>query len=158
MATARARRVIVAAVTAALAAGVAAIPGTAAQAAGKYGPRLVDKYVSPPVRAGATKWVKTYWTSPNDVCDVRVTVDGVPVSYPANTGTYTSFSRSADLERGHYDYTAFRVTVPPDAAGSITVKLSVEYTNLPSGSDMTDPECTGHRSHRSTTARLFVRN
>jgi hypothetical protein len=160
MVAATARAMITAAVTAALAAGVLAAPATEAQAGGKYGPRLVDKYAMPPVRAGATTWVKTFWTSRSDVCDVRVTVsgDGVNVKYPSNTDTYTSFSRSGDLDRGHFDYTAFRVTAPDNAVGWIALNLSVEYTNLPAATRTPDPDCTGRRSHRETTARLYVRH
>ncbi|MEU8609646.1 hypothetical protein AB0C29_16750 [Actinoplanes sp. NPDC048791] len=158
-------RVAAAAAALAVAAGVVAAPASAVQAGGKDGPRLVDKAVVPTVRAGVAKWVKTWWTSRSDVCDVRVTVTGDDVAaltYPSNTGSYTSLSRSANLAGGDFDYTAFRVTPDADAAGFITLQVSVSYTKRPAGtpspgSGGDDALCSGHRSHRATTARLYVR-
>jgi hypothetical protein len=154
-------RVAAAAAALAVAAGVAAVPASAAQAGGKEGPRLVDEAVVPTVRAGVAKWVKTWWTSRSDVCDMRVTVTGDDVAaltYPSNTGSYTSLSRSANLARGDFDYTAFRVTTDADAAGFITLQVSVSYTKRSSPSGGGDEVvCSGHRSHRATTARLYVR-
>ena len=159
------RRITAAVAAAVLGAGVAAVPGTAAQAGGKYGPRLVAKLALPTVKAGRATWVKTWWTTRSDVCDVRVTVTGADLAaltYPSNTGSYTSFSRSANLARGDVDYTAVRVTAADDAAGWVTLKVTVSYTKLPAGTlrplRSADVDCAGDRSLRTTTARMFVRS
>jgi hypothetical protein len=50
--------------------GVAVAPGSAAQAGGRYGPHLVAKLAVPTIKAGVASWVKTWWTTSSDVCDV----------------------------------------------------------------------------------------
>lgn len=157
------RRIATTAAALAVAACVATTPA-AAQAGGKHGPRLVDRAAVPTVKAGAAKWIKTWWTSRSDVCDVRVTVSGedvAEVGFPSNTGTYSSLSRSAHLARGDFDYAAFRITTVDDAAGFIALRVAVSYTNLPAGTLSAgsggDIVCAGHRSQRFTTAKLYVR-
>ncbi|MEV0902086.1 hypothetical protein [Actinoplanes sp. NPDC049802] len=149
-------RVIIAAATLA-----AALPSPA-HAGGRYGPELVDKYAVPAVRSGATEWVKTWWTSKSDVCDVRVVVSapGVTVTYPENTKTYTSFRRTADLARGDNDYTAFRVTATAAVTRWIDLRTEVSYTKLAAGTlrpgSAVNVPCTGDRSDRITTTRLLI--
>ena len=146
---------------AALAATVA-LPAPAAQAGGRLGPYQIDKYAVPAARSGIPKWVKTWWTSKSDVCDVRVTVsgDGVSVSYPTNTGTYTSLRRSGNLARDDVDYTAFLVRATSATTRYLTLKTEVSYTKLAAGTlrpgSTADVPCTGPRSHRTTRTRLLV--
>jgi hypothetical protein len=147
-------------------AGATAVPATAAQAGGGKGPRPVVKLAVPPVRAGIARWVKTWWTTRSDVCDVRVTVaptggESVTVTYPSNTGTYTSLSRRADLARGDVDDTAFRVTAASGGTRWITLKLTVAYVNLPNGTlrpgDTAGyPSCAGDRDQATSYAKLLV--
>jgi hypothetical protein len=88
---------------------------TPAAAAGP-GPRPVTSWLDA-VPAGERSWVSIFWTTGRKICDATVTVDGpgVRIGYPANTGTYSSFSQRAALKPGKLDYTAF--TVRPSAAG-----------------------------------------
>ncbi|MEV4705466.1 hypothetical protein [Actinoplanes sp. NPDC049316] len=156
------RRIIATAATLTLAALAAATPVTPVQAGGKYGPRLLVKIAVPMVKAATPAWVKTWWTTRSDICDVRVTVTGGPdiaaVTYPSNTGTYTSFFRSADLARGQVDYTAMKLTTTADAAGWITLDLAVAYTKLPGARQHAAySACTGKRAERTTHAQLYVR-
>ncbi|BBH68882.1 hypothetical protein ACTI_55670 [Actinoplanes sp. OR16] len=138
------------------------LTGTPAHAEPKYGPYQVDEYAVPAVKSGVGTWVKTWWSSLSDVCDVRVTVKApdVTITYPENTGTYTSFRRTADLARDDNDYTAFRVVTTTTTTRWIELATEVEYTKLPEntlkpGSTASVP-CTGKRSHRETTTRLLV--
>ncbi len=153
--------------------GVAVAPGSAAQAGGRYGPHLVAKLAVPTIKAGVASWGEDVVDDQlrrvrRDVCDVRVTVTGahggtVDVTYPSNTATFTSLSRAAHLAKGDADYASLRVVAGTDRTGWITLKLAVSYTKLPDGTlrphsnTDADVDCTGKRSQRATTARMFVR-
>jgi hypothetical protein len=140
----------------------AGLPATAARAGGDHGPYQVDEYAVPAVKSGVSTWVKTWWTSLSDICDVRVTVSApdVTVAYPEDTRTYTSFRRAADLARDDNDYTAFNVTVTSSATRWIDLRTEVEYTKMPDGSlrpgSTRNVACAGKRSQRESTTRLLV--
>jgi hypothetical protein len=109
------------------------------------GPQLI--VVSPPVvQAGVATWMSAYWLTWVDVCDARVTVSGpgVTVTYPASTGSYSSFSRDSSLAAGQADYTAFRVTTGPVRGALVTLRLHLSYTRPDPGSPMA--ACHGRTS------------
>ncbi|MEV6349359.1 hypothetical protein [Actinoplanes sp. NPDC051851] len=141
---------------------LAALPAAPAQAGGTRGPQPVDKYVVPAVTSGNAEWVKTWWTTLTDVCDVRVTFSapGVTVTYPENTGTYASFLRSGNLAQRDVDYMGFKVTATADAPTGIELTTDLEYTNQPDGTlrpgSPQEMPCEGRRSHRTTVTRLLV--
>jgi hypothetical protein len=99
------------------------------------------------------------------VCDVRVTVTGpgLAISYPTNTGGYTSFYTASALATGNIDYTAFNVTVPATVTNSLALTLSVSYNQLPPGQIKHDDDlktkkvvCSGPKGAETVTATLPV--
>jgi hypothetical protein len=84
---------------------------------------------------GQQGWIGTMWSAAADVCDVEITGagPGLGVSYPTNTGAFTSFYTNSGLAEGNIDMAAFNLTVPPAATGSVAVTLTVNYRNLPPG-------------------------
>jgi hypothetical protein len=135
---------------------------TPASAAARGGPRPLVNVVRP-VTAGVPTWVKTFWVTRRDVCDAKVTVagKGVRVSYPSNTGTYTSFRRNATLAAGSYDYTAYNVTAAVAKTSIVKLKVTISYTQLPRGTFRpgVDPEgvpCDGKEKSRVSWVSLPV--
>ncbi|MET8153407.1 hypothetical protein ACIBSW_31590 [Actinoplanes sp. NPDC049668] len=94
-------------------------------AAGHHGPRPVVHRLEV-VMAHQPTWVKVWWATGKRICDAEVTVraERVGITYPENTGTYTSFRRDSDLNPGRPDYTAFKV----DAAYKWNTMVPIEAT------------------------------
>ncbi|MEV1289722.1 hypothetical protein [Micromonospora sp. NPDC049679] len=114
---------------------------------------------------GQQGWVSALWSANKDICDVKVTVSGpgLTVSYPTNTGTYTSMYINSALATGNIDYTAFNVTVPSSAGGPVPVTLAVSYTQLPPGQIKKDDDlktakfdCKGPKGAQTVEATLPV--
>jgi len=114
------------AVVAALAATVAIV--TPAQAAVAPGPLLLVPAVAA-VHTARPTWVKAYWTTTTAICDAKVTVAvaNTAVTYPENTGTYTSFYYVDTLAAGEYDYVAFNVTATVTRATLRPMHLTIAY-------------------------------
>jgi hypothetical protein len=123
----RIRRIAKTAIAVLVATGVAGAATNPAAAAGP-GPRPVTTWLD---AVAAEEWtgVSVYWTTGRKICDGAVTVAGadVQIGYPENTGTYTSFSRGAELEPRQLDYTAF--TVRPRAGENLfrQVEATLSY-------------------------------
>ncbi|GGL02195.1 hypothetical protein [Mangrovihabitans endophyticus] len=102
------------------------------------------------VRAHQPTFVHVWWRTDKTICDFELRVWGTPrveVGYPANTGTYTSFSHGSRLDKREIDYTAFRVDA--DVAGSRWISLPAMLTYR---------SCAGEPRDfaRTTTFRLPV--
>jgi hypothetical protein len=84
---------------------------------------------------GQQGWIGTMWSAGNDVCDVEITGSGpgLGVSYPTNTGTFSSFYTSSALAEGNLDMVAFNLTAPAAATGTVPVTFVVDYRQLPPG-------------------------
>src|SRR5437867_2100455 len=117
-----------------IASALAATPATPAHAAHTDGLDLVLPAVAS-MLPGQQGWVSAIWTANLDVCNVQVTVTGpgLTVTYPTNTGAYTSFYNASALATGNIDYTAFNVSVPANVTSSVPLSLSVSYNQLPPG-------------------------
>jgi len=75
---------------------------------------------------GDTAWIALSWTAKKaDVTDFRVVAKtrtaGVTISYPDNTGTYTSLMNDSTLSAGEIDFSSLRVSVPYGARRVILV-------------------------------------
>jgi hypothetical protein len=126
------------------------------------GPKLVAKAVKA-IHVDEPEFVKAWWTTKSDICNVKVTVaaDEVAVAYPANTATYSSFSRGKTLAKGTVDYTAFRLTASEDADRWQQLDVTIKYVTLPNGTltkwgSNEDVECTGPEVSEMTTLRVAV--
>ena len=122
----RMRRIVIAAVLAALGAGgVTAAP---AQAADPAGPMLLVPAVRS-IDSGTPTWVQTSWGTTLDICDVQITAHVVraTIVYPDNTATYTSFSRDNSLATGATDYASFQVTVWVAHTQLKAIHLTINY-------------------------------
>ncbi|MFI5936859.1 hypothetical protein [Actinoplanes sp. NPDC051494] len=128
------RRIAAMTMAATAAAGLAAVTTGAPAAAAARGPHLITEWTRP-VAPGTATWVDLYWKTGKPVCDAEVRLSGkdVEVTYPANTDTYSSFSKSADLKAGKTDRTAFRVTAAYDK--SVVVPLEAKLTYHTCGKD-----------------------
>jgi hypothetical protein len=118
-----------------------------------------------PMLPGQQGWISALWTANQDVCDVRVTVagPGIIVSYPSNTGDYTSLYTSWGLATGNLDYTAFNVTVPATVTAAVPLTLRITYQLLPPGQIKKDDDlrskkfdCQGPKGEQTVTASLPV--
>ncbi len=96
------------------------------------------------VVAGDTAWLAVNWTAKHGaVQNVRLELsedpgDGVQVSYPTNTATWTGLMNGHVLDESEIDYTAFRVHVP-DSFDKKKVKLEFEVSYTDSrGEQRTD--------------------
>lgn len=104
--------------------------GLPAQARGEPELLTVD---APALTAGASSWIAVRWLGGSDVTDFRVTaapIGGsadVVVSYPENTGTYTSLYNDAELSSSEVDFTAIRLTIPYAVSGKVQLQLDVSY-------------------------------
>lgn len=96
----------------------------------KNDPDLVQKETAVVV-SGGTSWVTITWRGTADVEDFKLTAQpkakGVEVSYPENTGSYTSLAQDSTLLADELDYTALRLTVPYSQTKAFTLKLDVSY-------------------------------
>ncbi|GAA2517470.1 hypothetical protein [Winogradskya humida] len=122
-------RRVAAMMTAALAAvGLATTVAVTPAAAAVKGPHLITNWTRP-VAPDEGTWVDLYWKTGKPVCDAEVTIDGknVSITYPSNTETYTSFSKSANLKAGKVDRTAFYVIAYYDATTVVKLKATIVY-------------------------------
>lgn len=147
-----------------IASALAVTPAAPAQAAHTDGLDLVLPTVAA-MLPGQQGWVSAIWSANLDVCNVQVTVTGpgLPVTYPTNTGTYTSFYNASALATGNIDYTAFNVSVPANVTSSVPLTLSVTYNQLPPGQIKKDDDlktkkfdCKGPKGSETVTATLPV--
>ena len=85
----------------------------------------------PSMAAGQEGWVSLIWTAETDVCDIEVTAKGkdFEITYPANTGKFSSLYTNNALAETNLDYTAFRLTAPAKA-GSETIEFEAKFTRL----------------------------
>ncbi len=97
---------------------------------GKVGVVLVSDKV-PAVTAGDTVWIALTWRAEGvEARNFRVVAArarGVDVSYPANTGTYSSLMGDDTLSDGEMDFTSLRLSVPYDAPRRAEIELEVTY-------------------------------
>jgi hypothetical protein len=114
---------------------------------------------------GQQGWVSALWSANLDVCDVQVTVagPGLTITYPTNTGTYTSFDPASALATGNIDYTAFNVSVPATVTAPVTLTVTVSYNQLPPGQIKKDDDlktrkvdCKGPKGGETMTTTLPV--
>lgn len=111
----------------------------------------------PAVTAGDTVWISLTWRADGlDATDFRVVATktkGVDVSYPANTGSYTSLWADDTLSDGELDFTALRLDVPYDAKRAVRIQLEVSYKV--NGQDRADVY-VGKRRTKRVTLRIPV--
>ncbi len=85
----------------------------------------------PTLNPGQTAWVSTLWRgAPTDATAFELTADppkGITVSYPENTGGYSSLYKQSTLLADDTDYAAFKVQVGDDVVGERTIKLRITY-------------------------------
>ena len=85
----------------------------------------------PTLNPGQTAWVSTLWRgAPTDATEFELTADppkGITVSYPENTGGYSSLYKQSTLLADDTDYAAFKVQVGDDVVGEQTIKLKIKY-------------------------------
>ncbi|GII24811.1 hypothetical protein [Planosporangium mesophilum] len=142
-----------------LAGAAALVPASAAVATPKSGDVDLVVPVLAPMLPGQQGWVSALWTANNDVCDVRVTASGpgLTVSYPTNTGSYSSLYKSSSLDAGQLDFTALNVSVAPSVTGAVQMALAISYTNqAPGQAKKEDGKCVGSPGSETVTATLPV--
>lgn len=119
----------------------------------------------PAMLPGQTGWAGISWTADTNVCDVRITASapGATISYPANTGSYTSLYVNDALAETNRDYSALKIQVPASASGSIRVTLNVSFNRLPPGQikktdDLTyvEPDCSRAKDPGSLTTTVTL--
>ena len=91
----------------------------------------------PSMAAGQEGWVSLIWTAETDVCDIEVTAKGkdFEVTYPANTGKFSSLYTNNALAETNLDYTAFRLTAPAKA-GTETIEFEAKFTRLSDSAEL----------------------
>ena len=89
----------------------------------------------PAMLPGQQGWVGLSWTATSNVCDVEVTATGpgVTITYPENTGAFSSLYVRNALAETNRDYTALNIAVSPTVKGPVTVALKATYTRLQPG-------------------------
>jgi hypothetical protein len=106
--------------------------GTAAYAAFGVSDVTLTTSTLPTLRPGQTAWVSTLWTgAPVDATSftLRATApSGITISYPSNTGSYSSLYKQSTLLAADTDYAALKVAVGPNVIGNQTITLAVAYT------------------------------
>jgi hypothetical protein len=84
------------------------------------------------VSVGSPDWLGVEWTGIAPVLGtVKMTVNGpvgAIISYPTNTGTYTSLHYNDTLVAGETDIARFRVDASGMAPGKYTIDLELSYT------------------------------
>jgi hypothetical protein len=113
-----------------LAAAVALFLAAAAPAVDRTGVTLVSSTL-PTLTPGETAWVTTLWRGADaDAGSFQLTASapaGTTVSYPTNTGAFSSLSKQATLLAGDTDYAALKIRVGDAASGSQRIDLTVSY-------------------------------
>lgn len=95
------------------------------------------------ITAGDTAWLALNWTAEDgSVTDVALTLrkganQGVVVTYPTNTATFTGLMNGHTLDEGEVDFTAVRVYVPSDFSPK-KVKLDFEISYTSGGERVSD--------------------
>ncbi|GID98467.1 hypothetical protein ACFQFC_18005 [Amorphoplanes digitatis] len=97
-------------------------------AAGHHGPNPVVPWLEV-VMAHQPTWIKVWWDTGTRICDAKVTVraEHVGVTYPENTGSYTSFRRDSDLKPDRPDYTAFKVDADYNRNTMVPLEATLSY-------------------------------
>jgi len=143
---------------------LALVPAGVARAAHTGGLDLVvDTLAS--MLPGQHGWVSAMWSANIDVCNVQMTVagPGLTITYPANTGSYTSFYTADALATSNMDYVAFNVTVPGSVTSPVALSFTVSYLQLPPGQIKKDDDlktkkfdCKGPKGSETVAATLPV--
>jgi hypothetical protein len=122
------RRVAAMVAAAAAAVGLATATTATPAAASRRGPHPARTWLMP-VKSHQGTWVSVYWMTGRSICGAELTVasDDVGVGYPANTATYTSFSKDDSLSRGHVDYTSFKVWPTLDWSAYVPLEATLSY-------------------------------
>ena len=84
----------------------------------------------PAMHPGQTAWVSTLWQGANKDADsfrMTATSSGASISYPTNTGSYSSLWGSSTLSASATDFAALNVTVNDSVTQAITITLTVNY-------------------------------
>jgi hypothetical protein len=117
------------AVLAAAAAAVAMTSIASPASAAPQGPKPVTNWVQA-VRANVPTWTKIYYKTDQNICDVKIVVDGgrnVSVDYPGNHARSTSFNRDDSLRKGRTDYASVRLTARTMKPGIALLRATVWY-------------------------------
>jgi hypothetical protein len=85
----------------------------------------------PELNPGQTAWVSTLWRGTSvDATSFELTADppkGITVSYPENTGSFSSLYKQSTLLAGDTDYVSIEVQVGDTVLGNQQIRLNVEY-------------------------------
>ena len=87
----------------------------------------------PTLNPGQTAWVSTLWRGASeDATTFELTVvqpvpKGISVSYPENTGSFSSLYKASTLLAGDTDYSSIKMQVGDTVLGTQHIKLDVEY-------------------------------
>jgi len=122
------RRVATMVAAAVTAVGMATVVAANPAAAAPKGPHPVTNWIEA-VKAHKASWVEVFWTTGKKICGAQLTVEGgdVWIGYPANTGTYTSFSEDDKLKPKEIDYTAFQVRADYDRNEFVPLEATLVY-------------------------------
>ncbi len=116
------------AVTAGMTSAAMASPALAAPHS-PQGPQPVTNWVQA-VRANVPTWVKVYYRTDTNICNVKITVDGgrtVSVDYPGHRSRYTSLSQDDSLRRGRTDYASVEVDAHTMRPGIALLRSTISY-------------------------------
>lgn len=117
------------------------VGGGGAGAAGAPKSVALTTVTLPELHPGQTAWVSTLWKGGNTDAGsfvLRATgPSGISISYPANTGGYSSLYKQATLLADDTDYAALKVTVGADVIGSQTISLALSYDEAKGNSGKT---------------------
>ena len=87
----------------------------------------------PALNPGQTGWVSTLWRGASeDATSFELTVvqpipKGISISYPENTGSFSSLYKESTLLADDTDYSSIKVHVGDTVLGNQQLKLNVEY-------------------------------
>jgi hypothetical protein len=91
----------------------------------------------PTLNPGQTAWVSTLWQGAcTDATSFQLQASGpsgISISYPTNTGTYSSLYKDSTLLAGDTDYASLKIAVGDGVLGNQTIALTVSY-HLAAGS------------------------
>ena len=82
------------------------------------------------VRANVPTWVKVYYRTDMNICNVKITVNGgrnVSVGYPGNRTRFTSLSQDDSLRRGRVDYASVEVDAHTVRPGIALLRSTISY-------------------------------
>jgi hypothetical protein len=85
----------------------------------------------PTLNPGQTAWVSTLWRgASSDATSFELTAHepkGITISYPENTGSYSSLYKSSTLLAADTDYASIKVHVADNVVGDERIKLTLNY-------------------------------